>query len=985
MEVAGDQAALDFYISYAGQGQDRLWAEWIGGQLRQAGYSVVLDVWSWLPGENIILAREDALRRADRVIAVCSAAYFSGGYTKQDWTAVMAARHGEQRPFIPVWIEDLGDEQLPDVLRAVQPIKLAGVSEEEARPRLLDSLAGDLGPDGSPPFPGGVGPGQQRKPARRGKGAANRGKQPHLNNGAVSDDRFPGTERPDVWRVPLRNRDFTGRDALLVRIREALLDGSAGIAILQGPGGMGKTQLSTEYAHRFASDYDTVWVIDAEQAALISSQLAELAGEMGVATGVADARAATAVVSLLRNEARWLLIFDNVEDPNEILSFLPDGPGHVLITARAGAWDEVGRVIAVDEFSRAESTALLTSRVGGLSRQDASEIAEALGDLPLALAQATGTMQAGVPAAEFQRLLESQPREVLSHGKPRSYGLPLARATIIACGNLAEAQPRAASLLRLCGYLAPEVIPATWFYPALGRASGPWPAAEDDLPHGPWEVKEAFEGIRDYGLGRVDQQGLKIHRLTQAILRDHNADHQAAYQSLVVRMLQAVAPDGTDDPADWPQWARLVPHLLTVTVAGSPAAFRPLACATARYLIVSGQTRAALDLAARLQATWSAELGPDDPDTLAAAEQWGHALRDIGDEARSLEVNRDTYERRRRVLGDDDPATLMSANNLAVSLGGIGRYKEALPIAQDTYERRRRVLGEDHPDTLWSAAGLGETLGELGHLQEALSLEQDAHERRRRVLGEDHPGTLNKATFIVWTLYALNRRQEADALERDVLERYRRVLGEDHHETLSAMSNHAKTLWTLGQQREAAALERDVLERFRRVLGEDHPDTLSSAASLASTLTALGRRKEALPLAREAYGKLRERLGDDHPATLSAAAALVNVLISLQKWNEALPLTVDVLERQMRSLTEDHPDTLRMESLYGQVLLGVGRPRDALPYNKDVYDRRTRALGADHADTGQAAEIFARNLEFLGRKAEAIQLRMRMSKGRRKA
>jgi hypothetical protein len=39
----------------------------------------------------------------------------------------------------------------------------------------------------------------------------------------------------------------------------------------------------------------------------------------------------------------------------------------------------------------------------------------------------------------------------------------------------------------------------------------------------------------------------------------------------------------------------------------------------------------------------------------------------------------------------------------------------------------------------------------------------------------------------------------------------------------------------------------------------------------------------------------------------------------------------------------------------------------------------------DHADTGQAAEIFARNLELLGRKAEALQIRMRMSRGRRKA
>ena len=40
----------------------------------------------------------------------------------------------------------------------------------------------------------------------------------------------------------------------------------------------------------------------------------------------------------LRGSGRWLMVFDNAEDPAAIRAFLPEGPGHVLITSRNPAW-----------------------------------------------------------------------------------------------------------------------------------------------------------------------------------------------------------------------------------------------------------------------------------------------------------------------------------------------------------------------------------------------------------------------------------------------------------------------------------------------------------------------------------------------------------------------------------------------------------------------------------------------------------------------
>jgi hypothetical protein len=74
-------------------------------------------------------------------------------------------------------------------------------------------------------------------------------------------------------------------DDLLVTVRERLLAGDrAVVQALRGMGGVGKPQLATEYAHRFAASYDLIWWIDSEQPILIGDQFAALGIALGCAT-----------------------------------------------------------------------------------------------------------------------------------------------------------------------------------------------------------------------------------------------------------------------------------------------------------------------------------------------------------------------------------------------------------------------------------------------------------------------------------------------------------------------------------------------------------------------------------------------------------------------------------------------------------------------------------------------------------------------------
>src|ERR1700733_7670444 len=128
-------------------------------------------------------------------------------------------------------------------------------------------------------------------------------------------DAYTAGQHQVVVNLPARTPVFTGREQLLAAVRAALASGDRAVAqALRGMGGVGKTQLAIEYAHRYAPEYDTVWWISAERPELIGGQFAALGTELGcVEPGADDAAVRRAVLGELRRRERWLLVFDNAE------------------------------------------------------------------------------------------------------------------------------------------------------------------------------------------------------------------------------------------------------------------------------------------------------------------------------------------------------------------------------------------------------------------------------------------------------------------------------------------------------------------------------------------------------------------------------------------------------------------------------------------------------------------------------------------------
>jgi hypothetical protein len=724
--------------------------------------------------------------------------------------------------------------------------------------------------------------------------------------------------------VPPRNPAFTGRDGLLGEIRNGLASGSrVAVHALHGLGGVGKTQLAAEYAHRFAAEYDVAWWVSSEQAELIGPQFAALAEELGcAAAGSVLEVMRSAVLADLRQRPRWLLIFDNAESPEAIAPWLPAGTGHVLITSRSGRWEDIAVPVRVDVLARPESQALLQALLPGIPAATASRLAAALGDLPLALAQAAGYIaETGLPADKYLELLSSQAGPLMDAGQPASYPTSLAAVIQLSFSQLRDEDQAAADMAAACAFLGPEPIPLSLFTaspgllpPALGQA-----AAD------PAQWRPVLARLGRQALARVEGNAIQVHRLTQAIIRsllpEQDADAARAAAEAVITAGHPGDPHGADS---WPGWARLLPHLTALDPARtSNPALRTMACAAARYLAFSGDAPGSHDLARPLFEGWRGRDGADDRHTLEAAFTLSVALRELGQFRAAHELSTDTVARRRRVLGEDHPDTLISVNNLANDLFMLDDFQAARKLREDNLARRRRVLGEDHPDTLRTAANLANDLAMLGELQPAIKIGRDVLARRGRVLGQDHPETLASLNNLAAALGASGDHKAARKLHEKALPQRRRILGADHPDALQSAVALATELSTLGYHRAALDLNQDTLARRRRLLGYDHLDTLATATRLATSHYHARNFRAARDLGTDTLARKRRVLGEDHPETLAAGYALASSLYMTSDYQAAHDLFADTLARQRQVLGDSHSHTL----LTAQ---GLRRARDKL-------------------------------------------------------
>ena len=636
-----------------------------------------------------------------------------------------------------------------------------------------------------------------------------------------------------------------------------------GPVVVCGMRGVGKSQLAAAYARECEkAGWPLVAWMDASTREALVAGLAELAHEMGVDEDGGEAApeilAGRCVTRLNSGEGDRLVVFDNVEDFDDLTGLVPHGQGlRVLVTTTvASPGDSAGRLIAVGAFTRPQSVDFIRERTGFDDDAGAARLAEALGDLPVALAQAAATIRLNGYATIDEYLADLRKyrlEEVVDRADGEAYPSAVHAALRMAYTSVLldllaekdrsggqEGPVRAVAAfvqLAALALLAPSGVPRPW----LHRVGKREPIA-----------RQALRALAAHSVCTLSEDGryVRIHGLQGRVLREDYMRQPEVFADLegaVVDLLESIDMDEASkndaqradalDMADHLRaiaeqqqgQARYSPHEAHIT----PSSVSKIINYTVHRLTDMGRPQTALTLKDTVGMLTDA-LSPDHPDTLTTRSNLATAYLDAGHVSTAIDMHEALLADRTRILGPDHPHTLTTRSNLATAHRQAGNTSTAIDIYEAVLADRTRILGPDHIDTLATRNNLAGAHQDAGDLLTAIDMYETLLDDCISVLGPDHPHTLTTRSNLATAYLDAGNVSTAIAMYEALLADFTGVLGPDHPHTLTTRNNLATAYYAAGDLQTATDMYETLLTDQTRALGPDHPHTLAAQGNLAA-------------------------------------------------------------------------------------------------------------------------------------------------------
>jgi len=649
--------------------------------------------------------------------------------------------------------------------------------------------------------------------------------------------------------LPARNPVFTGRTRKLEDLAGRLTAGPVAVVAVRGLGGVGKSQLALEYAHRERASgrYRVAGWVRADSPVTIAEDLAALGPVLGLPGDGTMGELAEQVVTALRAREDWLLVFDNAHRPGDLQGWLPGGAGHVLITSRERAWSGTAAQLDLDTFTRAESVEFACQRSGCQDEEAAGELAAAVGDLPLALAQAAAYIDSRSMTIGAYLGLYRDPalaRRLRDAGLDSAeYPASVATTWLINFTQLPEEHPAAVELLRLCAFLDPDDIDLDLLTTGQAEAGEVLGRVLGD----PLERAETAGALAAASLASVPADGhLRVHRLVQAVTRDQlDTGQAAAWTSRALNLITAIFPDDPEDHRTWAACASAAPHAEAVTghAASSPALAPKAATLLGNlgiYLLVSAQLTAARATLQRALAIQEAAYGPDHPQVAITLTNLGLVQKQLGELAAARATQQRALAIFEAAYGPDHPEVAVTLTNLGIVQRELGELAGARAALQRALAINEAAYGPDHPQVAVTLGNLGNVQLELGELADARATQQRALAINEAAYGPDHPEVAVTLTNLGIVQQELGELAGARATLQRALAINEAAYGPDHPQVAITLGNLGLVQLELGELAGARATLQRALVIFEAAYGPDHPQVARTLANLRSVQQVTG-------------------------------------------------------------------------------------------------------------------------------------------------
>lgn len=659
--------------------------------------------------------------------------------------------------------------------------------------------------------------------------------------------------RPDV----VAGERFVERDEH-EQLKKVITDPKRDRTVLLGMRGCGKTQLAASLAKQCEdANWNLVAWINAVSRESIQSDLVELAKQLQIDTSDLDDQDII-VRRCLRHlwnapAADRLIVFDNVEDIEDLRDRIPRGTGLRVVattTSREADWEENGwKGISVGVFSRVKSIKYLLNVTGSQDRDTADAIGERLGDLPLAIAQAAATARNEQwTLASYAHCLESSCgekviRRIRGHYYSDAVSVALRMATDNTLKRLEDSLSDAARRqLRVLCLLAESGVPTHWLDPAAASAlSGSHDAELDTAAE---RAHRALIALINASIIHQSADGstTMLHRLQAQVLREswNEQDNKEALES-AANLLGSVNIDKfrrTDTESRRREARSLIEQFHAI-----------------------GDQKHSLNLRTNEQVTSALS------QTLTHARDLGLVLESVTLEKFAKQIE--------HVLGPNDLRVLNVQEELAYMIMHAGRSSEAINMYEQILDARTKMQGSDHCDTLTTRQKLAYAYYYQGdEYDKAIKLLEHVHSTRQQLRGDDDVDTLMAGSYLALVYHADGRLQEAMSLYEQVIADRTRLIGADHEHTLVTRNNLAYAYSLQGLLPKAIDQYEQVLSARTRTLGALDRQTLMTRSDLALAYALNGELAEAVGRYESVLKDCVNALGTQHPLTVDVRESL---------------------------------------------------------------------------------------------------------------